>query len=142
SAPEAPRSRRRTCSPSGDSAAKLLGIDAEALDPSLHLKASLSKRPRDQGDVPAVLSQQGDDFLAPALIALGKVNWFRLRAGLFGGLLGTWGRMGRRPDRSGQMRFLNYAVSRQDDRSGKAFFQLANVQRPLVEQQCSRGLRG
>jgi len=38
------------------------------------------------------------------------------------------------------MAFLNHSVSRQDDRSGQAFLQLANVERPAVEQQGSRSL--
>src|SRR5215470_2703159 len=86
---------------------KLLGVDAVALDPPLHLKPGLPERPCYSGDVPAVLSQQVENLLAPPLIAFAELQLASIAGNAFRSRLWWRARLRLRQrgaERLGQMR--------------------------------------
>src|SRR5215472_10569755 len=106
---------------------KLLDVDAVALDPPLHLKPGLPERPCYSGNVPAVLSQQVENLLAPPLIALAELQLASIAGNDFRSRLWRRGRLRRRQrraERLGKMRQLDAFASGQDGSRSDALFQL------------------
>ena len=122
---------------------KLVCVDAVALDPTLHLKPGLPERPCYSGDVPAVLSQQAENFLAPPLIAFAELQLASIAGNAFRSRLWRRAPLGLRQRRAEQvrkMRQLDAFASGQDGSRGNALFQFADVPRPVVQNQCARSV--
>src|SRR6266850_3811459 len=103
------------------SAAERAWIDVESAQPPLHLRPRLSHRAGDGGHVSTVFAQLLHQLVAQTLVLLAD----RLRGA---------GLLGRRADDLGKVLQLDPAVVRQDQGAGQALFQLAHVERPVVEQ--------
>src|SRR5262249_60746679 len=119
----------------------LLDVDAVGLDPPLHLKPGLPERPCNSGNVPAVLSQQTENFLAPPLITVAELQLASIAGEDFRSRLWWRPRLRlrrRRAERLGQMRQPDAFAPRQNGSPGDARFQPADVPPPVVQKQGAR----